>query len=173
MDENTATIEPATIDYVALTAELVSAYVANNSVPGPELVALIASTHTALTGLGEAAAPSNPAPNRATPAQIRKSIHPDALISFEDGKPYKTLRRHLTKLGTTPEAYREKWGLPRDYPMVTASYSEQRSALAKSAGLGSRRRNAVKASAADAEPVMQKPKRAARGPETRTRSADS
>jgi predicted transcriptional regulator len=73
---------------------------------------------------------------KATPAQIRKSITRDALISFEDGKPYKTLKRHLTTFGLTIEQYRAKWGLPADYPTVAPSYSEARSAMAKALGLG-------------------------------------
>ena len=128
------------VSRLALTAGIVSAYVANNNVPGPELASLIASTHAALSGLGKAEASSAPATIRATPAQIRKSISHDRLISFEDGRSYKTLKRHLTGLNLNPEAYREKWGLPRDYPMVAASYSETRSALARSAGLGHGRR---------------------------------
>ncbi|MFX7156016.1 MucR family transcriptional regulator, partial [Acinetobacter baumannii] len=71
---------------------------------------------------------------------IRRSITADALVSFEDGKPYRTLRRHLTTRGLTPEAYRAKWGLPSDYPLVAASYSQQRSTLAQSLGLGRMRR---------------------------------
>jgi predicted transcriptional regulator len=155
-------IEPEGVDYTGLTADLVSAYVANNPVPVSELAALIASTHAALTGLGQGSATgTQPAP-KLTPAQIRKSISHDALISFEDGKPYKTLRRHLTIRGLTPEAYREKWGLPRDYPMTAASYSEKRSALAKSLGLGNRRRKAAPKAAAIDGTISEKPKRAGR-----------
>ena len=84
-----------------------------------------------------------------TPAvSIRKSITPDYLISLEDGKQYKSLKRHLTKLGLTPEAYREKWDLPRDYPMVAANYAAKRSELAKSIGLGQMRSKAAQAKAA-------------------------
>lgn len=155
-------IEAEAIDHTELTVGLVSAYVANNSVPAAELATLIATTHAALAGLGGSATPATPAVAKATPAQIRKSITHGALISFEDGKPYKTLKRHLTVLGLDPEAYREKWGLPRDYPMVAASYSEARSALAKSAGLGQQRRKAVSKVAEDAEAVAKQPKRAGR-----------
>ena len=130
-------------DQFERTADLVAAYVSNNNVPVSELPALIASVHAALTGLGKEA-PAEPAvPDKPTPAQIRKSITPDALISFEDGKPYKTMRRHLTLRGLTPEAYRAKWDLPADYPMTTANYSAQRSALAHSFGLGQQRRKTV------------------------------
>ena len=153
-------IEAEAIDYTELTAGLVSAYVANNSVPAAELATLIATTHAALARLGGSATPATPAVAKATPAQIRKSITHGALISFEDGKPYKTLKRHLTVLGLDPEAYREKWGLPRDYPMVAASYSEVRSALAKSVGLGQQRRKTVPKVAEDAETVAEQPKRA-------------
>jgi predicted transcriptional regulator len=75
-----------------------------------------------------------------TKTEIDRSITPDHLISFEDGKPYKTLRRHLTLFGLTPEQYRTKWGLPADYPIVSPNYSETRSQLAKSLGLGQQRR---------------------------------
>jgi predicted transcriptional regulator len=127
-------------DYIALTADIVAAYVAHNNVQGTELPALIASTHAALAALGNQNATEALPAQKLASAQIRKSITHDALISFEDGKPYKTLRRHLTIRGITPEAYREKWGLPRDYPMTAASYSEQRSKLALSFGLGKQRK---------------------------------
>lgn len=156
------TMKAGAIDHTEQTAELVSAYVTNNSVPMSELPALIASTHAALTGLGRSGAPATPEVEKPTPAQIRKSITHEALISFEDGKPYKTLKRHLAKLGLTPEAYREKWGLPRDYPTTAPSYSEQRSALARSSGLGSQRKKVATTTAEPAPPVAEMPKRAGR-----------
>ena len=162
MDENAETIEAAATDYLELTADLVSAYVSRNSVRPADMAELIASTHAALAGLGQASAVSAPAVERLTAAQIRKSITPDALISFEDGKPYKTLRRHLTIRGLTAEAYREKWGLRRDYPMTAASYSAQRSALAKSLGLGQLRKKASPKAAEPAETGPEKPKKAGR-----------
>ncbi|MEL6059475.1 MucR family transcriptional regulator [Methylobacterium sp. DCY52] len=162
MDENIGKIDVEAIDYTELTAGLVSAYVSNNSVSATELATLIATTHAALAGLGGSATPATPAVAKTTPARIRKSITHGALISFEDGKPYKTLKRHLTGLGLDPETYREKWGLPRDYPMVAASYSEARSALAKSVGLGQQRRKAVPKVAEVAETVAAQPKRAGR-----------
>ena len=118
-------------------ADIISAYVSNNPVPVAELPALIGRVHAALNSLaaGPSTAPE-PEAEKATPAQIRKSITPDALISFLDGKPYKTLKRHLTGHGFDPHTYRERYGLPRDYPMVAASYAAQRSELAKSIGLG-------------------------------------
>ncbi len=125
-----------------LTVGIVAAYVSNNHVQVGELSALIAATHAALVGLGQKTALTEPEFERPTPAQIRRSISHDHLVSFEDGKSYKTLRRHLTIRGLTPEAYREKWGLPRDYPMTSASYSEQRSELARALGLGQQRRRA-------------------------------
>lgn len=122
---------------IELTAEIVANYVGNNTTPVTELPALIKATYGALAGIGapEAAAPAEAHP-KATAAQIRKSITPDALISFEDGKPYRTLKRHLTTMGLTVDEYRAKWGLSKDYPMVAPTYSEQRSAMAKSLGLG-------------------------------------
>jgi predicted transcriptional regulator len=103
------------------------------------------------------------------PVSSRKSVTPDFLISLEDGKPYKSLKRHLTKLGLTPQAYREKWGLPLDYPMVAASYALKRSELAKSMGLGAIRKSPAAAKAAaparkdavTAEAETVKPKRRA------------
>ena len=138
--------------YVELTADLVAAYVSNNSVPISALPELLGSVHAAISGLanGGSAAPEVDKIDKATPAQIKKSITPDHLISFEDGKPYKTLRRHLTLRGLSPEAYRAKYGLPADYPMTSATYSAQRSELARSLGLGQQRNGASKAVTAKA-----------------------
>ncbi|MCJ2049394.1 MucR family transcriptional regulator [Methylobacterium sp. J-070] len=162
MNENAGTIEATAVDYVELTASIVAAYVSNNSVRPADMAELIASLHAALTGLGNAGAPAAPVAEKLTPAQIRKSITPDALISFLDGKPYKTLKRHLTGNGLTVEQYRERFGLPRDYPTTAASYSAQRSALAKNLGLGQQRRKAAPKAAAASETVSEKPKRAGR-----------
>lgn len=141
MSENAETIST---DYLEFAADIVAAYVSNNSIPVSELPSLIAGVHTALAGLSNGAAQTDDAKvEKQTPAQIKKSITSDALISFEDGKPYKTLRRHLTLRGLTPEAYRAKHGLPADYPMTSASYSAQRSELARSLGLGQQRRKAA------------------------------
>ncbi len=125
-----------TIDYVEIATGVVSAYLSHNRVPVAELPGLLASVHAALVGLGQDVGAAEPAVERLTPAQIRKSIRPDALISFIDGKPYKTLKRHLTKHGLTINAYRDRFGLPRDYPTTAASYSAARSALARQTGLG-------------------------------------
>ncbi|KQU21649.1 MucR family transcriptional regulator [Methylobacterium sp. Leaf94] len=159
-------------DLIELTADIVSAYVSNNSIPVSELANLLASVHTAVSNLatGGTKKAAEDAVEKPTPAQIKKSITPDALISFEDGKPYKTLRRHLTLRGLTPEAYRAKHGLSADYPMTSASYSAQRSELARSLGLGQQRKGQIKAAAkatAVEETVSEaaaetKPKRAAR-----------
>ena len=131
-------------NYVELTADIVSAYVSKNSVRlrHGRADCLRASGPKGLSG------PATPAADhveKPTPAQIKKSITPDALISFEDGKPYKTLRRHLTLRGLTPEAYRAKHGLSADYPMTSASYSAQRSELARALGLGNNRKGQTKA----------------------------
>ncbi|NEU15181.1 MucR family transcriptional regulator [Methylobacterium sp. BTF04] len=133
MDDMTSLPET---DRLALAADLVVGYVSHNSVPASELPALIANVHAALLGLAGGTSVETPTKEKLTPAQIKKSITPDALISFEDGKSYKTLRRHLTIRGLTPEAYREKWGLPVDYPMTSPAYSAQRSELARNLGLG-------------------------------------
>lgn len=135
MSEETQGISP---EFVALAAEIVSAYVANNSVPATEIPNLISNVHAALNGLapGAAQAPAAEQVEKPTASQIRKSITPDALISFVDGKPYKTLKRHLSANGLDPHTYRERYGLPRDYPLVAPSYAAQRSELAKSIGLG-------------------------------------
>ncbi|KMO15144.1 MucR family transcriptional regulator [Methylobacterium platani] len=120
---------------VTLAADIVSAYVTRNSVPVGDLPALIASTHSALTKLGGPAEPAKeerPTP----PVPIRKTVTPDYIISLEDGRQYRTLKRHLAGCGLTPDQYRQKWGLPPDYPMVAATYAAQRSELAKSIGLG-------------------------------------
>lgn len=150
-------------DYINLTADLVSAYVSNNSIPMIELGSLLTSVHAALSGLtgGGSAAPAKEAVEKPTAAQIKKSITPEALISFEDGKPYKILRRHLGLYGLTPETYRVKHGLPVDYPMTAASYSTQRSELARSVGLGHLRKGARKASEPE-ETVSEAPKRRGR-----------
>lgn len=147
--------EFAPTEHLELAVDIVAAYVSNNSVPVADLPGLIGGVHAALTSLVGAPKASAPAMEKLTPAQIRKSISHDQLISFEDGKPYKTLRRHLTLRGLSPEAYREKWGLPRDYPMTAASYSAQRSELARALGLGQQRRKSVAARVVEPEASVQ------------------
>jgi predicted transcriptional regulator len=130
-------------DKVSLAADMVSAYVTHNSVPPGGLPALIESIHLALTNLG--AGEAFPEPEALVPAvPIRKSINPSFLICLGDGKKFKSLRRHLGSLGMTPEQYRIKWNLPKDYPMVAPEYAATRSALAKSIGLGQLRKDTAK-----------------------------
>jgi len=126
--------------FIELTATIVSAYVSNNSVPASELPALIDQVHTALTrvvtGRGDApATPPKPA------ISVKKSIMPEYIVCLEDGKKFKSLKRHLrAQYNMTPEQYREKWGLAADYPMVAPHYAAARSRLAKQMGLGQQRR---------------------------------
>jgi predicted transcriptional regulator len=119
-----------------LTADIVSAYVAHNSVAAADLPALIKSTFAALTGVGEPAVVKPEAAPKPTATQIRKSITPDKLISFIDGKGYSLLKRHISTHGLTPAAYREQFGLPSQYPIVAPAYAARRSELALKAGLG-------------------------------------
>jgi predicted transcriptional regulator len=116
---------------VELAARILSAYVTRNVVPAGHLSALLAEVHRSITDLDR---PGAPAMARPSEAQIQASIRPDALVSFEDGRPYKTLRRHLTLRGLTPEAYKAKWGLPIDYPLVSAEYSARRSKISREIG---------------------------------------
>ena len=128
---------------ISLSADIVAAYVTHNSVPPGGLPALIESVHSALTRLG--AVETVPEPEALVPAvPIRKSITPGFLICLDDGKKFKSLRRHLGSLGMTPEEYRIKWNLPKDYPMVAPEYAATRSALAKSIGFGQRRKDTAK-----------------------------
>ncbi|ACL57583.1 MucR family transcriptional regulator [Methylobacterium nodulans] len=132
---DTPTTPPA-LDLAGLTSRIVAGYVTHNAVPAAELPALIVSVHGALAALGK---PSEPeAPALVPPVPIRKTVTPDAIISLEDGRPYKSMKRHLSTRGLTPEQYRAKWGLPIDYPIVAANYAAQRSELAKQFGLGRR-----------------------------------
>jgi predicted transcriptional regulator len=132
-----ATDTPNTI---GLTAEIVAAYVGNNSVAAADIPALINQVHSALLRVtsGEAQSPAEPL-KPAVP--VKKSINPDFIVCLEDGKKFKSLKRHLrTQYNMTPEQYREKWGLPGDYPMVAPNYAAARSQLAKQMGLGQQRR---------------------------------
>lgn len=152
--------------HIELTADIVSAFVSNNHIRPEELTALIGSVHAAIGSLGKAPEPEGPAVEKLTPAQIKKSITPDALISFLDGKAYKTLKRHLSKHGLDPASYRTRYGLPVDYPMVASSYSEARSAISRSTGLG--RKKAVPARAEAAE-IVSAPVEPASAPKPRGR----
>ena len=127
-------------NYIELAADIVSAYVSNNSVPSSELPALINEVHNALLRVTSGVAPVVvEALKPAVPA--KKSITNDFIICLEDGKKFKSLKRHLrTQYNISPEEYREKWGLPADYPMVAPNYAKARSQLAKQMGLGQQRR---------------------------------
>ncbi len=148
-------------NHIELAAEVVSAFVSNNSVPVAELPALIGSVHSAPRNVGHPA-PKQEEAKPTPPVPIRRSVTPDYLISLEDGKQYRSLKRHLTRHGLTPEQYREKWGLPRDYPIVAPNYSAQRSALAKSMGLGESRKNAAKTAATSETITADAPKKRGR-----------
>lgn len=125
-------------DLLALTAEIVAAHVANNSVTQADLPALIQNVHSTLASLGEPPPPP-PEEKRQPAAPVRRSITPDYLICLEDGRKLKSMKRHLmTAFGLTPEQYRERWGLLRDYPMVAPNYAAVRSAMAKNIGLGNK-----------------------------------
>lgn len=122
--------------FVRLATDLVTAYLSHNPVPPSVLPGLISTTYTALVEAARSAEVEVESVRRPSPAQIRRSIMNDVLISFVDSKPYKTLKRHLKARGLDPMSYRQLYGLPSDYPMVAPSYSAQRSDLAKSIGLG-------------------------------------
>ena len=128
--------DDASFDFSALTADIVSAYVSNNKVGTADLANVISEVHRALGAVGQAAPAVEPEAPKPTAAEIRKSRTPEFLTSFVDGRKYKSLKRHLTTNGMTPDEYRTRFGLPKDYPMVAESYSAQRSALAKTLGLG-------------------------------------
>ncbi len=124
---------------LTLTADIVAAHVSNNSVAVNDLPTLIQNVHGALSGIsGKTAAPE---PKPEPKVSIRASIKPDYIVCLEDGKRLKMLKRHLmTHYGMTPDQYRQRWGLASDYPMVAPNYAEQRRTLAKSIGLGTKRR---------------------------------
>ncbi|MBO9375734.1 transcriptional regulator [Sphingomonas histidinilytica] len=124
---------------IALTADIVSAHVSNNSVAVSDLPQLIQNVHNALASLGDEVA--EPEVKQEPAVSIRASIKPDYIVCLEDGKKLKMLKRHLmTHYQMTPEQYRAKWNLPADYPMVAPNYAEQRRSLAKKIGLGTKRR---------------------------------
>ena len=133
--------DPAGKSFIELTASIVSAYVSNNPTQAADIPNLIGQVHTALQRLS-AGRPEAPPQEAAKPAvSLKKSVTPEYLICLEDGKRFKSLKRHLrTRYKMTPEQYREKWGLPPDYPMVAPSYAVERSQLAKKMGLGQQRR---------------------------------
>ena len=123
-------------ELLEMTADIVSAYVSNNTVSADTVPTLIAQIHAALSGVSEAPVEAEPEPQEPA-VPVRKSITPDFLICLEDGRKFKSLKRHLrTKYNMSPEEYRAKWGLPKDYPMVAPNYAKARSELAKQMGLG-------------------------------------
>lgn len=123
-------------ELIAWTADIVAAHVQNNSVAISDLPQLIKTVHESLAGLSGDSPAEKPQPA----VSVRRSVTPDYIVCLEDGRKLKMLKRHLaTAYGMTPEDYREKWGLPADYPMVAPNYAKQRSSLAKKIGLGKRR----------------------------------
>ena len=129
-----------TTSFIELTANIVSAYVSNNPVPAADIPTLINQIHSALMQVSAGRADVAAEPLRPA-VSIKKSMTPDHLVCLEDGKKFKSLRRHLrSQYNMTPEQYREKWGLPPDYPMVAPNYAAARSHLAKQMGLGQQRR---------------------------------
>ncbi len=131
-------------ELIELTAGIVSAYVAKNMVPPTELAGLIDSVSNAIRKLGEPA--PEPEPELVPAVNPKRSIHPGHIVCLEDGKKFKSMKRHLASHGLTPQQYRAKWGLPADYPMTAPNYSATRSAMARDIGLGRK-------------PVARKPRR--------------
>lgn len=131
------------VDHVVLSSEIVSAYVSNNPIPAGDLPSLIASVHEAVTRAATGVI-DQPTQDLIPAVPIKKSVTPDYIVCLEDGKQFKSLKRHLrTRYGMTPEDYRAKWSLPYDYPMVAPNYAAARSQLAKEMGLGSMRRSVI------------------------------
>ena len=130
----------ANANFIGLTAEIVSAYVGNNTVAQADIPALINQIHQALVRVASGQADTNSEPLKPAVA-VKRSVHADYIVCLEDGKKFKSLKRHLrTQYGMTPEQYRDKWNLPADYPMVAPNYAIARSQLAKQMGLGQQRR---------------------------------
>lgn len=126
-------------DLLALTTDIVSAHVANNTVPQSEMPALIEQVYRTLSGLGGGGSHVLSGDRPQPAIQIKKSVTPEYIVCLEDGKKLKMLKRHLkTAYDMSPEEYRERWGLPADYPMVAPNYAKQRSRLAKDIGLGTK-----------------------------------
>jgi predicted transcriptional regulator len=134
----TENLDKQSTDFLDLTGDVVASYVSNNPVRPTDLPDLIRSVHAALSGLanGTAQTAAEPEVEKPSAAQVRKSVTPDGIVSFLDGKTYKTLKRHLRTHGLDPNSYRARFGLPVEYPMVAPEYAARRSELAKSIGLG-------------------------------------
>lgn len=135
-------------ELLEMTADIVSAYVSNNTIAAETLPSLIANIHSALSQVSGGVVEAEPEPKEPA-VPVRKSITPDYLICLEDGRKFKSLKRHLrTKYNMSPEEYRAKWGLPKDYPMVAPNYAKARSDLAKQMGLGQGGRKPARATRA-------------------------
>ncbi|WP_295218363.1 MucR family transcriptional regulator [uncultured Brevundimonas sp.] len=132
----TVNISKTTDILTSLTAAIVAAYVEKNRIETQALPGVILAVHDALRGLGMDSTKAEPEQAKLTTAQVRKSITGAGLVSFINGKTYKSLKRHLADHGITPEGYRDRYGLPADYPMVSPAYAARRSEIAKSFGLG-------------------------------------
>ena len=152
-------------EFIEMAAEIVAAFVSHNAVPAAELPSLIQSFHGALQKISSTKAEEPAEPVKTPAVPVKKSIHDDYLICLEDGKKFKSLKRHLrTQYNMSPNEYREKWGLSGDYPMVAPNYARARSALAKEMGLGQQRKKALTSRAAAApEPVVAAEPKKARG----------
>lgn len=150
-----ADIEETTI--IALTAEIVSAYVTKNRVPTAGLPELIASVSDSIRKLG--APPVAPEPELVPAVHPKKSVHPDYIICLEDGKKFKSMKRHLSSHGLSPQQYRAKWDLPADYPMTAPNYSAARSSMAKDIGLGQKPVEAAQKVEPAQKPDEEKPRR--------------
>ncbi len=149
-------------DVLTLTAEIVASYVgANSHVQAAEIPNIIRQVRAALSEETGGQAEAAPEQTKVTGAQVRKSITPDALMSFVDNKPYKTLKRHLSRHGMTMDDYRQRYGLPSDYPSVAPNYSAARSEMAKKLGLGAQRRGQGAAASGDKAPAKPGRKKAA------------
>ena len=134
------TAEEGSAQFIELATDIVSAYVSNNSVAASDLSNLINQVHVALVRVSNGQSDVQPEPLKPAIA-VKKSITPEYIVCLEDGKKFKSLKRHLrTQYNITPEQYREKWGLPADYPMVAPNYAAARSQLARQMGLGQQRR---------------------------------
>lgn len=157
-NENGAELQ--SLDPVGLAVDIVSAFVGNNSLPASELAPLVQSVHAELLRLS-ANPVAEPLPALSPAVSIKKSIQPDHLVCLEDGKTFKSLKRHLrARHNLTPEEYRARWNLPADYPMVAPNYAAARSRLAKDMGLGQQRRKDSVGEAA--EEMLPTPKRRTR-----------
>ncbi len=135
---------PVSLDVLGLTAQIVAAHVANNTVDASSLPGLIQDVYKSLSGMRHGMVAAPPADKKQPAVPVKKSVFADHLVCLEDGKKLKMLKRHLkTAYDLTPEQYRERWGLPADYPMVAPSYARHRSSLAKQIGLGTKPRTAT------------------------------